>query len=159
MVSLALIVELSGARGVSRLRRCNGFCTLRLYLPADWAQKNIMAKNLSRQIQNSCERFVLHVFLGLSRQRAGPMAHAWTSTRLRFLLLGDVISSHLPASLAVGMAVGMAGAAAPPRLPPLGLRMRPPDGKAGGAAKEMATQTSGECRGTPFHVSAQLLEQ
>lgn len=118
MVSLALIVELSGARGVSRLRRCNGFCTLRLYLPADWAQKNIMAKNLSRQIQNSCERFVLHVFLGLSRQRAGPMAHAWTSTRLRFLLLGDVISSHLPASLAVGMAVGMAGAAAPPPATP-----------------------------------------
>lgn len=86
------------------------------------------------------------------------MAHAWTSTRLRFLLLGDVISSHLPASPAVGMAVGMAGAAAP-RLPPPGLRMRPPDGKAGGAAKEMATQTSGECRGTPFHVSTQLLEQ
>lgn len=113
-------MELSGARGVSRLRRCNGFCTLRLYLPADWAQKNIMAKNLSRQIQNSCERFVLHVFLGLSRQRAGPMAHAWTSTRLRFLLLGDVISSHLPASLAVGMAVGMAGAAAPPACHPWG---------------------------------------
>lgn len=81
-------------------------------------KKNMMAKNLSRQIQNSCERFVSHVFLGLSRQRAGRMAHAWTSTRLRFLLLGDVISSHLPASPAVGMAVGMAGAAAPPPATP-----------------------------------------
>lgn len=47
MVSLALIAELSDARGVSRLRHCNGFCTLRLSLPADWAQKKYYGKKTS----------------------------------------------------------------------------------------------------------------
>lgn len=151
-------MELSGARGVSRLRRCNGFCTLRLYLPADWAQK-ILWQKTSPDKSKTLVKGLFCMFFWACRGRGldrwltpGPapacVSCCWGT------LFPPTFLPRWPSGWRWGWP-----ALLPPRLPPLGLRMRPPDGKAGGAAKEMATQTSGECRGTPFHVSAQLLEQ
>lgn len=101
---------LSDARGESILRCRHRSYTLRLSLPAE-RRENTLWQKARLQINPTCrERFVLHVFLGLLRRRAGLIARVWTSTRLHFLLLGDVISSHR----LWGLAVGMAGTAAPP---------------------------------------------
>lgn len=158
LVSFALVAELSDARGVSHLRRRDGPYTLRPSLPAEWGVKILWQKNS----QNKSKTLMKGLFCMFFWACRGGGLGRWLTSGPAPACVSCCWGTLFPPTFLPHWLWGWRWAwpaLLPPCLPPPGLRMRPPDGKAGGAVKEMATQTSGECQGTPFHVSAQLLEQ